>query len=462
MKKVKFICEQYVDMLGILIAVLTVFSSFFITGLFGMGKYGTLINYTLCGLFFVYIGMLLIIRKKNSCFYKSVEFYICLFLFFYLLTIGLNTGKIQNLKIFILTAIQWVILFHYMKIKRITMEKVLYCLNIIIFIVTFIGIVYCFLFNHPVSNFAERHCGFYENPNTGAIICAISIAISMMFLSFKNIWNRVFLIINIVCQLMMIRLCLSRAGVIMLIAFLILYALIVACYHKKKAITAIRNLIVVAVVFLFIYNVVSPKLYHLRDLILYQPSAVLNVLQKEETAGSNVSKRDEKKATDSDNHRMNLLISGSKAFLHNPIIGVGQANLPKAVNEQMLLQDLETGGVHNAYLQMLISNGTIGFVSYAAIYVVLLILFIKKRKTITLAMIQDKNYNYFCGFTALTLSLFVYGLLESVIVLSSSFPAVIMAISAGGVASFIEGNESVGKELSTNGKETVEYHHTCI
>lgn len=48
MKKVKFICEQYVDMLGILIAVLTVFSSFFITGLFGMGKYGTLINYTLC------------------------------------------------------------------------------------------------------------------------------------------------------------------------------------------------------------------------------------------------------------------------------------------------------------------------------------------------------------------------------------------------------------------------------
>ena len=64
MKKVKFICEQYVDMLGILIAVLTVFSSFFITGLFGMGKYGTLINYTLCGLFFVYIGMLLIIRKK--------------------------------------------------------------------------------------------------------------------------------------------------------------------------------------------------------------------------------------------------------------------------------------------------------------------------------------------------------------------------------------------------------------
>ena len=184
MKKVKFICEQYVDMLGILIAVLTVFSSFFITGLFGMGKYGTLINYTLCGLFFVYIGMLLIIRKKNSCFYKSVEFYICLFLFFYLLTIGLNTGKIQNLKIFILTAIQWGILFHYMKTKRITMEKILYCLNIIIFIVTFIGIVYCFLFNHPVSNFAERHCGFYENPNTGAIICAISIAISMMFLSF--------------------------------------------------------------------------------------------------------------------------------------------------------------------------------------------------------------------------------------------------------------------------------------
>ena len=53
--------------------------------------------------------------------------------------------------------------------------------------------------------------------------------------------------------------------------------------------------------------------------------------------------------------------------------------------------------------RMLISNGAIGFVSYAAIYVVLLILFIKKRKTITLAMIQDKNYNYFLWFYSINI-----------------------------------------------------------
>ena len=186
MKKVKFICEQYVDMLRILIAVLTVFSSFFITGLFGMGKYGTLTNYTLCGLFFVYIGMLLIIRKKNSCFYKSVEFYICLFLFFYLLTIGLNTGKIQNLKISILTAIQMgdpVPLYEN--------KENYYGKNFILFkhnnfYSNFHWYCILFFIQSPGFKFCGKHCGFYENPNTGAIICAISITISMMFLIFKN------------------------------------------------------------------------------------------------------------------------------------------------------------------------------------------------------------------------------------------------------------------------------------
>lgn len=422
------------DVLGACIAVITMISSLFVTGLFGMGDYGTLFNYPICILLILYVVLYCIINKGTNM--KKDKIFLCIMLYFgvQILTIIVRDNKIMNLKIFILIAVQWLILFPYMRNHKHFMMKLLAVINLLIFIITMISILYCFLWNHPVSNFMERECGLYENPNTGAAIAMISVGLSaLLFAQGKTIY-RIFLVCNMLVQICMMRLCMSRASFIALLVFVFIATLTYSFLRYRKWLVIVRNIALVLLSTIILYQNVAPMLYHARSMILYQPQES----KKDNIARPNTEVwepvRDESKEESSDNYRVLLLKSGILAFLNQPLIGSGLYGLPAAVNAQSKqpLDGLQGGGVHNAYLQLLVANGVTGFAALGMIVVLLLMKLIRQRKILLNERDNVKILQY-SVFFAFFVSFMVYGLFEAVIVLSSSFIANCFVMLLGGM-----------------------------
>lgn len=434
MNKLLNFTKKRIDYLEKLIVILTIFSSIFITGIFGIGKYGSIFNYSLCVLLIIYLVAFVMTRRNEINIQNKFLILILVYLFCNFVSIVLNEGKIDNLKLFIYSIAQWFVLFMCYKNHKKFTSSVLNLSNYCIFIITTLGL-YFFVINFWVSNFGERFCGLYENPNTGAAISFLSIGLSLFLLSTPNKWKKLFLIMNILFQICSMRLCMSRASNIAVIVLFAVFAALYAYLKKKNIFIAVAASLLLVLSCVFVYNTISPKIYNIRDYVLHKDD---DVVQKEESTGKSnevyVDVRDSEDEAVSDSYRLSLLNAGFRTTLERPIFGYGQSSLAQAVSENsnIRLEGIKGGGVHNSYLEILIANGFVGFLSFASILFLLTLNIIWHRKRLLNLRANDEIIR-FCACFSIFICFLIYGMFESVLVLNGSVIANIFILTLGGL-----------------------------
>ncbi|MEG1474721.1 MAG: O-antigen ligase family protein [Longicatena sp.] len=424
MKRIDEFLDKYLSCLAKLIIILTIISTYVTYGIYSMHVFGTITNYIISGLAIIYFVGFVIARRKNMNFKDKYLLLIILFLLCNVLTIIMNPGKAHNFKILVLTAIQWIILFMFVKDNKKFTYRIMDMFNYGTFLATTISLI-LFLLNIVVTNYIERYCGIYQNPNFSSIIAALSAGISIiLFYMTDSRKKKYFLILNLVLQIIFMRISMSRAGSITIFAFILVFATTYSALYYKKFLFVFRNIILSIFAFVLINNFLAIKVYQLRDILNFEGS----VSEKDAV------ERSKENASQSNNYRYMLLTSGVKAAKDNPIIGCGLDDLPRQVSSKSTetLDGVKGGGVHNSYLQLFVANGLLGFITFASLQV-LIIWNLLKRKKYILKLTDKKEIVRISGFIALYISLLLYGMFEAQLVLNNSIVTNMFALSAGGL-----------------------------
>ena len=439
--------ETYTDVLGKIILILGMFSSLFISGIYGLNIYGSIFNYALFALFIIY-GVFYLISIKQQFKKNDVLFYcIIALLILNLISILLNNEKIFNLKLFIITAIQWVIFFQYGRNDKGFIIKVLEILNYVIFIITIIGLIR-FLCNMTVISDNIRYCGIYANTNMGSAIMVTSIGISLMLINTKHLYKKIFLILNIIVQILLIRLCLSRASTIFMILTFAFFIISYMLLSKKKPRQLILNAILISIAICLVYGVASKGIY-----MIHEKVANYQQQQSIKTNDSNTNKetepqtptpepektkseyeRDDYQKNFSNEIRLNLIKYGFLAAIDKPMFGVGQKSVADVVTLKAgkYYGGITAGGVHNTYLQIAIACGFPALLLFLIIQLLIFIRIVKRFFALRKCSDKDKICQ-FSALTALYLGFLVYGLFESILILNSAILTYMFALVAGGV-----------------------------
>ena len=448
MKKISSILDKYLDKLGLLLIALNLFSSLIVSGIVRMDSYGTIFNYTQFVLIFLYCIIFCLIRRDKENWKNPSFSCVLIFLFFSFITILLNPNKIINGKITVITFVQWFVIFLTVKNQKKSFLTFINILNYVMFLATFTSL-YLYVANVQSGG---RYAGIFANVNMGAILCCMAIGMSLILFQNANKIKKSFLLINIILQIMFIRLALSRAGIIVMWIILLTFVLLITLFYKRSFKIVIRNLFILVAVVLVIYNLTDFGLKFLRNSFVHTDVGTKEEVRVNENKNVNlpmnedktekteeskpikVSERDEKQTNESNHFRLGMLKYGIETISDKPLLGQGVKNLPNAVmkNTRRELIGIFEGGVHNSYLELVISNGIIGFLSFAAIHVCIWISIWKRRKKI-FAYTDKNKIIWFSSFFAVYIGLLIYGLFESILVMNSAFVTSMFALVSGGL-----------------------------
>ena len=233
---------------------------------------------------------------------------------------------------------------------------------------------------------------------------------------------------------------------------LLTFVLLITLFYKRSFKIVIRNLFILVAVVLVIYNLTDFGLKFLRNSFVHTDVGTKEEVRVNENKNVNlpmnedktekteeskpikVSERDEKQTNESNHFRLGMLKYGIETISDKPLLGQGVKNLPNAVmkNARRELIGIFEGGVHNSYLELVISNGIIGFLSFAAIHVCIWISIWKRRKKI-FAYTDKNKIIWFSSFFAVYIGLLIYGLFESILVMNSAFVTSMFALVSGGL-----------------------------
>lgn len=386
-------------------------------------KIGTalsILNTVCLGIIFLIEGFI-VYKKRNKINFKQllkpdslkkwISIFVVLFFIFNLATILLNPNKLGNIKIMVSTVTQLIILSLMFPYNKKTMERFVKVYMFSIFAFTVVSFIF-YIYDMKLIIFLGRYCGVFLNPNIASILMGISFVLSIFMIYYQK-KIRVNLI-NLLVLTPMIQLGGSRATKITLMTILFVFFAI-EIYQKNKKNVFFKKFGITATVILIAFFTLLPLSY--QGLKLMHDELIVDT---KPITDSNY-KRDDKETEESDMARFELIKSGLKAVKENPVFGVGFHNVYDAVSEQSdeKLGGLLGGGVHNTYLEVMISNGLTGFICFFMI-VFMLILSAGKRCIIEKHM--SKNLTVV---TSILLGLCVYGLFEANLILTTSIMAVI-------------------------------------
>ena len=290
-----------------------------------------------------------------------------------------------------------------------------------------------FLNIYPLKATTSRFTGLFYNPNN-CFICAMSILLSFLYWMLFHKF-RALMIVNMLLQASLIGLSGSRSLLVMMGVFIALMPCIYAArrYSKnlKKAIGCAALLMVSAVLVFQAMSYAGQALPQIGHTI---ETTVSSWFSSEEggSSSSNGStqsppdtNRTEENTDASDSFRMLLLQSGLKTFAKYPLFGVGPRNIADAVRAtapDANLNGIDGGGVHNSYLQLLISIGIVGFLIFVLILVYCFTAFTKAMRA------QQEKEGTICFellfLLAAILCIGVYGTFESTLFFANTPAAV--------------------------------------
>lgn len=238
-----------------------------------------------------------------------------------------------------------------------------------------------------------RLYGVYTDANYASVICIIGILCAVYLLHVykkeKKTWLKVLLWIAIVSQYLYLTFSVSRTGMVVLAAVLFLGPIIYMACAGKNVLKGIGTGLLTAVVAIGLekalilgYNQVSPALDRTFSFL---PYSVTNV----QGAGTDIEKigRTKELSGDISNRRFDLWKNAAEVYEQQPVFGVtfGNYNAYERVHMPhcyMLDNDLSVfDAFHNMAMDLLASQGTVGFVLFAVIIFSGLVRVLRNLKT---------------------------------------------------------------------------------
>lgn len=279
-----------------------------------------------------------------------------------------------------------------------------------------------------------RLYGFYTNPNSGSMAAFFSIALSLVLML---IWKKRFrklLIANILVQFLYLALALSRGSQAALIVFALFFSFFL--FMRKIRIKSVRLRIAAALSAAVVsVGALALALEVSRLGLSYIPetvSYVEKVIVKEPTPGITPVpiERDYSKGFFSP--RSTIWRAGLALFLKRPVFGVGPYSIAPMTEPYLpakLHSHVRIGGLHNNYLQVLVSAGAAGLLAYMAILAVLNTVYI--RYLIDCLRRRRLPFALFGCMTGLSAALLIYNLVESKIMLDNCMVSAMFWIFSG-------------------------------
>lgn len=411
---------------------------------------------TILNLFLLSWGGILILKDlfTERIIFKSKRFIpLIIFMFFYFITVVINRNLnlFENVKIFALTALQFFVIFtfdvhdNYDNIKN-EMKK----FNRIIINMTFVAtcislLVYLFgigftINGHVVGLENGMLNGIYTGANTAGPLSSISIILTIINYQFsKRKKLSKFEYANIIVQLIFIYTTNSRASLYSMIVFGIIFALFYFEGAKKKTISVVG---VVAVYYLS--KIVNEAVYWLyrginfiEKVVVYGFRIAKSYITKDGITPSiddsiisnispGVSGAVEKEINRGFlNGRAQLWECGVKMIKENPWFGVGSRNVYHVAlkyGDMNSLPGIEGGGMHNIIMQVLVSNGILGFLALLVFIVPIIFVYLKYLIDSKLKSHSSKTVLLV---SALLLMLLVHNMVEASILYSASYMATV-------------------------------------
>lgn len=251
-----------------------------------------------------------------------------------------------------------------------------------------------------------RLFGAYWDPNIAATMAAVAVVISVYFIiKTKNIPLRIIYILSVILQVLYIAFSDSRTGQLSLMAGTLIFAIPLAIKHKFFANKILQSLVATVVVIMSVtLAYFAPKLAregYNTVLHMETQSGILspnNSMQnsehnkdeanKDDTASipDDVFDRGYDMSEDISNRRFDIWKSAVEIFKTSPVLGVSRANILPYVDDNLPDSYLVTNdhmrfdSMHNMYFEILASQGAVGFVTFFAFIVCIIVGIIKYFK----------------------------------------------------------------------------------
>ena len=249
--------------------------------------------------------------------------------------------------------------------------------------------------------FSGANGGLFENENAISIAAALAI-VMCIYLNYisKNFRLKIFWFINIILQVLTMISFKGRSAYLIVIAVIYTFVFI---YNKNKY---IRGLLIIIPILLGI----GGSFYegnHIRDF----------------TSG-----------------RTSLWDSAKIVIEHNPIAGVGNVNMvEKVINARPTsdLPGLQTGGLHNIYIQIATVNGLVSLILFL-LFILLASIFIVKK----IDGLRKKEKMHMTIIASILVGILVVNLFESALIYGTSFISIIFWVYLGYIISIV-GNKNL-------------------
>ncbi|PWM44237.1 MAG: hypothetical protein DBX47_06145 [Clostridiales bacterium] len=340
-----------------------------------------------------------------------------LFLVLFVIFTGISSlinaryGFVENVKTIVWTAILFFVIYSFTQMQSKTDSiKQLKIISNTITPIYFGGVIVSFMqfvfqINYNVlsldsgksmrQGFTEgRLFGVFYDPNYSGITCLCMIALSVFFiLNSKNILLKIYHWVNIVFQILYVVLCASRtAQLAALIALIICIPYPLYRFLRNKQKIRFVSFIIALSVAVGCCVVVVYGTQLIREGASYLPS-LIGVTQKNPTGtekpGNNhqviMTRPDTGTESEISNHRIEIWLGGLEIWKSTPFFGTSPRNNLIYAKEVMPDSFIAKSGysMHNGYLNVLVSTGFFGAISFIGFVVMYLCCVIKRFLTAT-------------------------------------------------------------------------------
>ncbi len=350
-----------------------------------------------------------LLHIKNYIRYPFVILYILfLVLFGVSCLFNIHYGVTENAKIFMWMTFQFGLLYAFdlkkdegnvkkeFQISMFLIIGITSVMNLISMIMMFVNYCgYCILddgrsFLIGVAYWGRLY-GIHTDPNYGSVLSVVALMAGIyFFLKLKKTWARVLMIVSAVLQAMFIIFSASRTGLVATCVCMLLFWFMYSLHKKKKIIRACIVAVVAVVVVLGVnkgvvagYNFTVTQISKLQE--EHKKPDKEDDKKKEEMVKLG---RQEELEGDVSNRRFDLWKNAVDMAKTSPVVGVSFGNFIPYAEENlpdcyMISNDFATfNAFHNMFMDLIASQGIVGFVVFIVIILSSLWYLLKHYKTI--------------------------------------------------------------------------------
>lgn len=306
-----------------------------------------------------------------------------------------------------------------------------------------------YFFNIHIVHFAGRYCGVYSNPNLSGFAANVSL-MATFFLLFD--WpclrrrTKIFYLVQLLLQSVVVMLSNSRSAFICYAVFftVLLVLLIFNRLQGKWILKVLAGVMIAAGIV-----ALAAGIFKITQMATYTASTALHdrLLGDDADEPKKMDPNDgisiddyifrpdkfsrEETGTQSMQIRWDVLVAGWDTFLTRPILGVSPGDVVRRVcadHPDAFLGNIEDGGLHNSYLQVLVASGALGFLCMLSFAVGCIAKFIRGVKAIGS---NRMAFRYQSVSMAMLVSMAVFFLFESSMLYAIGLPAVLFWLLLG-------------------------------